>query len=58
MTSRVLEFVKKLRARGQVAPEEIHASDVIEAEKKWIQSIQDYSFPEELKSLRAGKTVV
>ena len=58
MTSRVLKFVKKLRARGKVTPEEIQASDVIKAEKKWIQLIQDSSFPEELENLRADRIVV
>ena len=58
VTARVLKFVRLLRKEGQEMTREIEASDIKEADRKWIRSTQEQLFPEEVKSLRARKTVV
>ena len=58
VTARALKFVRLLRKEGQEMPREIEASDIKEAERKWIRSTQEQLFPEEVKSLRARKTVL
>jgi hypothetical protein len=56
ITARVLRFVKRARKQRGPFATELRAEELREAEKLWVQSIQNDSFAEELSCLKSGQS--